>query len=138
MIWFAMRVRVRPCSERELRSSSGRVTTTWLSSMFTAIGDDTVRESSPFGPLTVTARPSIFTSTPPGISIGRRPIGEMDLPHVGENFSAHALLLGLAVCEQTAGGGQNRNTKPAEHSGQFGFLRVNPQTRLRHTLNARD
>src|SRR5215218_4986752 len=138
MIWFAMSVRVRPCSERDARSSSGRVTSTWFSSSFTSMGLATVSESSPFGPLTVTAGPSSLTSTPAGMSMGSRPIRDMELPHVGEDFSAHALLLGLAVGQQTAGGGQDRDAEAAEHLGDLGRLRVDTEAGLRDALDARD
>src|SRR5215207_1457906 len=130
MIWFAMSERVRPCSERDSRSSSGRVTRTWPSSTFTSMGDATVSASSPFGPLTVTARPSTVTSTPAGMSMGSRPIRDMDLPHVGEDFPTHTLLLGLTVGEQTAGGGQDRDAEAAEHLGELRRLRVHAEAGL--------
>src|SRR5215207_1764100 len=130
MIWFAMRVRVRPCSEREVRSSSGRLTRTWFSSTLTSMGCATVSDSSPLGPFTVTAGPSTFTSTPAGMSMGSRPIRDMDLPHVGEDFPTHALLLGLAVGEQTAGGGQDRDAEAAEHLGELRRLRVHAEAGL--------
>src|SRR5918994_561807 len=138
MIWFAMSVRVRPCSEREVRSSSGRVTSTWFSSSFTSMGLATVIEVSPFGPSTVTAVPSTLTSTPEGMSMGSRPIRDMELPHVGEDFSAYALLLGLAVGEQTAGSGQDRDAEAAEHLGELRRLRVDAEAGLGDALDASD
>src|SRR4029453_18415654 len=138
MIWFAMSERVRPWSERDSRSSSGRVTRTWLSSIFTSIGEATSSASSPLGPLTETAEPSTFTSTPAGMSMGSRPIRDMELPHVGEDFPTHALLLGLAVGEQTAGSGQDRDAEAAQHLGELGRLRVHAEAGLRDALDARD
>src|SRR6478735_6456470 len=97
-----------------------------------------VRPCSPFGPFTVTAEPSTFTSTPAGMSMGSRPIRDMELPHVGEDFPTHALLLGLAVGQKTAGGGQDRDAEAAEHLGDLGRLRVDAEAGLRDALDAHD
>src|SRR5690606_24195079 len=59
-------------------------------------------------------------------------------PHVGENFSAHALLLGLAVGEKTGGGGQDGDAEAAEDLGKLGRLRVHAETGLRDALDAGD
>src|SRR5690606_21406147 len=59
-------------------------------------------------------------------------------PHVGENFPAHALLLGLTVGEKTGGGGQDGNAQAAEDLGHLGRLRVDAETGLRHALDAGD
>src|ERR1700712_2827121 len=139
MIWLAMSVRVRPCSERELRSSSGRVTRSWPSSSLTSIGLATVSASSPFGPLTVMAEPSTVTLTPAGMSIGRRPIRDMTwLPNVGEDFPTHALLGRLAVREEPGGGREDGNAESTENLGDFGRLCVNPEAGLRHALEPDD
>ena len=75
-------VRVRPCRERESRSSSGRVTLISPPSLATVIGSTTAWVSEPFGPFTVTVGPSMVTSTPAGTGIGSRPIRDMsDLPY---------------------------------------------------------
>ena len=61
------------------------------------------------------------TSTPAGTAMGSLPIRDMcsppGLPHVGEDFPAHALLVGLTVREQTGGGGQDGDAEAAEHPG---------------------
>src|SRR6478735_6304945 len=115
---LAISVRERPCSERLVRSSSGRVTATVPSSARpTAIGSLTVCDRVPFGPLTVTVWPSMATSTPAGTGIGSLPIRDMSssfpLPDVGEDFSAYALLLGLTVGEQTGRRRDDRDAEPA-------------------------
>ena len=71
----------RPDDERDSRSSSGRVTSTWPSSMLTSMGRATVSESSPLGPLTATSWPSTVMVTPAGMSMGRRPIRDMSDHH---------------------------------------------------------
>ena len=80
---LATSVRVSPCSEREARWSSGRVTDRVPSATrSTRIGDGTVWLSVPLGPLTVTCAPSMVTSTPAGTVIGSRPMRDMSyLPH---------------------------------------------------------
>src|SRR5690606_33247867 len=139
MMSLLMRVRVRPCRARDARSSSGRVTRTWLSSTLTSMGWATVSESSPLGPLTVTTRSATETVTPAGMSMGSFPIRDIiRSPHVGDNFSAHALLLGLAVRQKTVGGGQDGDAEATEDLGEFRRLRVDAKTGLRHALEARD
>ncbi len=79
---LATRVRVRPCSARDSRSSLGRVTFSEPSSSFsTLIGEATVWLSVPLGPLTVTEEPSMVTSTPAGTVIGSRPMRDMVTPY---------------------------------------------------------
>src|SRR5690606_13721617 len=137
MMSLLMRVRVRPCSARDARSSSGRVTRTWLSSTLTSMGCAPVSESSPLAPLTVTMRSLTETVTPAGMSMGSLPIRDIfQSPNVGDNFSAHALLLGLAVSQKTAGGGQDGNAEATEDLGELGRLRVNAEAGLRNALQA--
>ena len=65
------------------RSSSGRLTTIApSSSRSTVIGSITVWLRVPLGPLTVTVRPSMATSTPDGTVMGSFPMRDMVLtPH---------------------------------------------------------
>src|SRR5215213_7278841 len=80
-----IKVLVRPCSERLLRSSLGRLTVTIAAGV-----------------------PSIWTSTPEGTVIGSLPMRDIATsllvglwsPDVGEDFSAHALLVCLTVGPQ--------------------------------------
>src|SRR6476660_225421 len=103
------RVRVRPWSDLLIRSSSGRLTSRTPSPCSTTIGSATVCDRVPLGPLTVTSGPLMATSTPDGTATGSLPMRDMlvfsfsvsSLPDVGEDFSAHALLVGLLVGEQT-------------------------------------
>src|SRR6202012_3716339 len=60
------------------------------------------------------------------------------LPDVGEDFPAHAVLLGLLVGHQAAGRRDDRDAEPAEHAGQVVLLRVNPQTGLGDPLDPRN
>jgi hypothetical protein len=75
---LAISVRVRPCNEREARSSSGRVTLRAPSSdVPTAMGSATVWLRVPLGPFTVTTGPSMLTSTPDGTGTGSLPMRDM-------------------------------------------------------------
>src|ERR671933_1204594 len=102
--------------------------------------------SSPLGPLTVTCRPSIATSTPPGTGMGSLPMRDMLLllsrdpgsPDEGEDFPAHALLVGLPVGEQARGRRQDRDAEAAQHAGQVGGLGVHPQAGLADAADAGD
>src|SRR5919202_6836136 len=102
--------------------------------------------SWPLGPLTVTCRPSIETSTPLGTGMGSFPMRDMLLllsrdprsPDVGEDFPAHALLVGLPVGEQTGRRRQDRDAEAAEHPRQVGRLGVHPQAGLADAADAGD
>src|SRR5258708_12836704 len=97
---LAISVRDSPCRARTGPSSLGRMTRRTVSSLTTWIGSATVSFSSPLGPLTLTALPSIAMSTPLGMGMGRRPMRDMllspfPLPDEGEDFPPHPLLLRL-------------------------------------------
>ena len=82
MTMLVISVRVSPCSERLTRSSSGRLTAMVPSSdLATVMGAATVCDRVPLGPLTVTALPSMATSTPLGTGTGSRPMRDMSAPH---------------------------------------------------------
>src|SRR5665647_2026449 len=131
---LAIRVRVRPCNERDWRSSLGRLTSTLPSAdRPTAIGTATTCCSWPLGPLTVTACPSMETSTPDGTGTGSRPIRDMStpplpLPDVGEDFSAYTFLCRLLVSQQAGGRGNDGHTETAENLGNARRLGVDAQT----------
>src|SRR6516165_1499310 len=139
---LAISVRDKPCSARTLPSSLGRVTRRTLSSLTTAIGSATVRLREPFGPLTLTAWPSMATSTPLGMGMGRRPMRDIvvlpSLPDVGEDFPAHTVLLGLLVGHQAARRRDDRDAEPAEHPGQVVLLGVHPKSGLGDPLDPGD
>src|SRR6476659_1275235 len=139
-------VRVRPCRARLSRSSSGRVTVRTPSSFDTVIGVTTVWLRVPLGPLTVTREPSIATSTPEGTTTCILPMRDMSvlsfsglgLPDVGEDFPTHALLVRLAVGQQTLAGGDDRDAQTTEDLGQAGALGVDPETGLADAAQAGD
>src|SRR6186997_188045 len=143
---LAMRVRVRPCSERLLRSSSGRFTSSAPSSArSTVIGAATVCESVPLGPLTVTVLDSTVTSTPDGTTTGSLPIRDIAClllvlvsPDVGEDFPTHALRVRLTVGEQPLAGRDDRDAEAAEHLGQAGALGVDTETGLADPADSGD
>src|ERR687886_749015 len=123
---LAIGLRVSPCSAFDVRSSLGRRTCSVPSSCATSIGAATEWVSWPLGPLTVTCRPSIVTSTPLGTGMGSLPMRDMLLllprwtlrsPDVGEDFPAHALLVGLPVGEQAGGRRQDRDAQAAPQAG---------------------
>src|SRR5215472_19001939 len=96
---LAISERDKPCSALISPSSDGLVTLMTPSVWATSMGAATSRCRLPFGPRTVTSRPLMVTSTPAGTATGIRPIRDIvaPLPHVGEDFPAHALLLRLPV-----------------------------------------
>src|SRR4051812_31636009 len=143
---LAISVRVRPCSDLLTRSSSGRATSSAPSSArATVIGAATVWLRVPLGPLTVTRRSSSVTSTPDGTVMGSLPIRDMlvsplgpSSPDVGEDFPTYALLVRLAVGQQTLARRDDRDAEATEHLGQAGVLGVHPQARLRDPADAGD
>src|SRR3954447_73113 len=143
---LAIRVRVRPCSERLLRSSSGRFTSSAPSSARSiVIGAATVCESVPLGPLTVTVLDSTVTSTPDGTTTGTLPIRDIAClllvlvsPDVGEDFPTHALRVRLTVGKQPLAGRDDRDAEAAEHLGQAGALGVDTEAGLADPADAGD
>src|SRR5712692_6341147 len=137
---LAISERESPCRARISPSSLGLVTVRTPSSLVTSMGGGTSSERTPLGPLTVTPRPSMVTSTPPGITTGIRPIRDISasLPDVGEDFPAYSPLVRLLVRHQARGGGDDRDAEPAEHPRQVVLPRVHPQARLGHPLEPGD
>src|SRR5215475_3166817 len=137
---FATSVLDRPCSARTLPSSLGRVTVMTPSLWDTSMGSATSSDSFPLGPVTVTSRPLMLTSTPLGIGTGMRPIRDISVssPDVGEDFPAYAALDRLLVGHQATRGGDDGDAKTAEHPRQVVLLRVHAQPGLGHPLEARD
>src|SRR6266700_4716100 len=133
---LAISERERPCSARISPSSLGLVTVMAPSTLATSMGGETCSDRTPLGPFTVTSRPSIVTSTPPGITTGIRPIRDIcvSLPDVGEDFPAYSPLVRLLVRHQAAGGGDDRHAEPAEHPRQVVLPRV--QDRKSTRLNS--
>src|SRR5690606_26781888 len=98
------------------------------------------RASSPLGPFTETLRPSMRTSTPPGIWIGSLPIRDMSTPSpdVAEHFTTDPLATCLAVGHETLARGQDSYAEATEDSFDLVVLAVDPQTRLGHPSDARN
>src|SRR4029453_1386024 len=139
MTMLAISERNRPCSERLSRSSSARSTSTSPSSTLAERSSGRMRESSPLGPLTVTVRPSILTSTPDGTGIGACPTRDISAsPHVAEDLAAAPLGAGLPVGEQPLAGRDDGDPEAPEHAGDGIGLGVDPQARLGHPADAGD
>src|SRR5712692_3161377 len=138
---LAISERESPCSALISPSSDGLVTVITPPSCATSIGTATSRLSVPFGPFTVTSRPLMVTSTPGGTTTGIRPIRDIvssPLPDEGEDFPAHAMLLGLPVGHQAARRRDDRDAEPAEHPRQVVPACVDPQAWLGDSLDPGD
>src|SRR5262245_54363464 len=110
-------VRVRPWSCLWVFCSVGRVTTIEPSSLETAMSGWSVRLRVPLGPLTVTLRPSIVTSTPDGTVMGRRPIRDMParLPDEREDFTAQLRVARLLAGHDPLARADDDDAQPTEH-----------------------
>src|SRR5690606_19713032 len=141
---LATSVRVSPCSARCRGSSDGRRTTMCPSSTATCMSGCSVRESSPFAPLTRTVLPSIFTSTPAGSGIGCLPMRDTTatslapLPDVADDFAAHALLARFLVRHQAFGRGQPGDAEPAQYPRDLVPAGVDAPARLADALQPRN
>src|SRR3972149_7061141 len=98
--------------------------------------EENTRWSSPFGPFTRTLEPLSSTCTPPGISTGKRPMRDTVnlLPHLADNFAAHAQLSGTCAGHNTLRGGENGNANSRKHPWDVRLLGVNATTRRTYTL----
>src|SRR5579885_2150994 len=132
--------RVRPCSARFCRSSSGRSTIRVASSWRTVISPGRSRSSCPCGPLTAMRPPLIVTLTPEGTVIGLRPtrLIAASSPHVAQDLTTDPALARLPVGHEPLAGRQHGNAEPAEHARQVIGLRVDPQARLGHAPQSGD
>src|SRR5207247_1632879 len=139
---LAMSVRVRPCSALWRLSSEGRRTTIALSSSASASSAWTVRLISPFGPLTVTRRPSSCAVTPLGSGTGFFPMRDMDrlplLPDHREQLAADAGGAGFAVRHQPLRRRENRHSQAVLHPRDLTRLDVAPQARRGNALQLAD
>src|SRR3954464_7977651 len=134
------RVRVRPWSCLWVFCSVGRVTTSVPSSRLRVMSGWRARLSVPFGPLTVTWRPSIVTSTPDGTGMGRRPIRDMSvhLPDEREDFAAELRLARLLAGHDPLARADDNDAQAAEHPRDVRLARVDAQAGLADPLEARD
>src|SRR5689334_4006240 len=132
------RVRVSPWSCLWVFASEGRVTTSWSPSRATPISGWSSRERLPLGPLTVTLRPSMATSTPAGTAMGRRPIRLIGLPHVRQDFAAELGLAGLRAGHDPLAGADDDDAEAAEDTRDVRLGGVDPEPGLADALEARD
>src|SRR5512143_76942 len=141
------KARVKPCSARVSRRSSGRVTLSSPPSCATLIDSTKVRFNSPLGPLTITSEPSILTCTPVGIETGFFPIRDITssetrnssgLPDVAQHFAAHAQALGLLTGDNAFRRRQDRDTHARQHARHIYLGGVYSATGFADALDAGD
>src|SRR3954468_11899006 len=131
------RVRVRPCSCLCIFCSVGRLTTIEPSSWATAMSGCSARLRVPLGPLTVTSRPSIVTSTVDGTAMGRRPIRDIArLPDVRQDFAAQLRLTRLLAGHDPLARADDDDAEASEHPRDVGLARVDAQAGLADALEA--
>src|SRR4029079_213574 len=132
------RVRVSPCSCLCVFCSVGRVTTSVPSSRLTVMSGCRVRLRVPRGPLTVTSRPSIVTSTVEGTAMGRRPIRDMSsrLPDVRQDFAAQLRLTRLLAGHDPLARADDDDAEAAEHPRDVRLAGIDTQAGLADALEA--
>src|SRR3954451_17095630 len=130
------RVRVSPWSCLWPFCSVGRVTTRLSSSRLTVMSGWRSRLRVPFGPFTVTRRPSIVTSTVEGTAIGRRPMRDMSscLPDEREDFAAELGLAGLRAGHDPLARADADDAQAAEDARDVGLAGIDPQSGLADAL----
>src|SRR5260221_10196201 len=131
-------VRVRPCSCLWVFCSVGRVTTSELSSRLSVMSGCNARLRIPLGPLTVTLRPSIVTSTFDGTVMGRRPMRDTSscLPDEREDFAAQLRLSRLLAGHDPLARADDDDAEAAEHSRDVRLARVDAQAGFADPLEA--
>src|SRR4029079_16661016 len=94
----------------------------------------------PFGPLTVSWRPSIVTSTVDGTAMGRRPIRDMGLrlPDEREDFAAQLRLARLLAGHDALARADDDDGQAAGDSRDVRLARVDTQAGLADPLEAGD
>src|SRR3954453_4841201 len=136
---FAISERVSPCRARWSPRSVGRLTTIVPSSCSTVMSRDTRSSSSPRVPLTRTTSGSMNTSTPAGTGMGCFPIRLIaGSPHVGDDFAADGLALGLVAGHHAAGGRHDRRAHAAEDLGDLARVDIGAAAGRGHALQPRD
>src|SRR5437870_266117 len=137
---LAISVRVSPCSALWRLSSEGRRTTMVPSSIATASSRWMVRLISPFGPFTVTRRPSTWAVTPLGMGTGFLPMRDMGrlLPDHREQLTAHAGGAGFAVRHEALRRREDRHAEAVLDARNLARLDVTPQTGRRDALQLAD
>src|SRR6476646_5149663 len=130
------RVRVSPWSCLWVFCSVGRVTTRVSSSRLTVMSGWSSRVRVPLGPLTVSRRPSIVTSTVAGTAIGRRPMRDMSfgLPDEREDFAAELGLAGLRAGHDPLARADDDDAQAAEDARDVGLAGIHPEAGLADPL----
>src|SRR5512140_247233 len=131
-------VRVRPWSCLWVLVSLGRVTTMSSPSRLTPISGWRSRSRLPLGPDTVMWRPSMSTSTPAGTGIGSRPIRDIGLPDVRQDFTAELGLAGLGAGHDPLAGADDDDAESAQNSRDVGLAGVHPEPGLADPLETAD
>src|SRR5690349_12162284 len=128
-------VRVSPWSCLWTFCSVGRVTMIVPSSRETVMSGWRSRVRVPLGPVTVSRRPSIVTSTDEGTAMGRRPIRDIvGLPDERQDFTAELGLLGLRAGHDPLARADDDDAQPAEHARDVGLAGIDPQPGLADPL----
>src|SRR5689334_19068096 len=131
---LATSVRVRPWSCLWTFASDGRLTTILPSSWATAMSGWRSRCRLPRGPSTVIERPSIATVTPSGSWIGSRPIRDIGLPDVRQDFATELGLAGLSAGHDSLARADDDDPETAEDAGNVGLPGVDPEAGLADPL----
>src|SRR5512142_2603930 len=77
------------------------------------------------------------TSTPAGTAMGRRPIRDIGLPDVGQDFAAELGLAGLRAGHDALAGADDDDAEAAEDPRDVGLAGVDPEAGLADPLEAR-
>src|SRR3954471_2541787 len=133
-------VRVRPWSCLWVFCSVGRLTTRLSSSRLTVMSGCSSRLRVPLGPLTVSRRPSIVTSTVAGTAMGSRPIRDIwfGLPDEREDFAAELGLAGLRAGHDPLARADDDDPESAEDAGDIGLAGVDAEPGLADPLEPGD
>src|SRR3954471_18413813 len=111
---FAISERVSPWRARCWARSVGRVTRISPFSCLTSISRETRSSRSPRGPATRTTVGSIVTVTPVGPGMVFWPMRDMELPDLGDDLAADALLAGVVAGHHAVRRGQDRGPHAPE------------------------
>src|SRR5579859_1599104 len=138
---LAIRLRVRPCSERWAGSSDDRSTRSVPLSRTTLIWGGTLRSSSPFGPFTCTVPSPRSMVTPLGTGIGILPIRDMRsgasaLPDVGQDFAAYLEAARPGATHDALRRRQDGGPETAEHTRDLRRAGIDPQPGLADAFDA--
>src|SRR5262249_32616996 len=124
-----------------LRVSWSDVTRTSLPSTATVVPASTTCCSSALAPFTRTVPPPTVTVTPDGIGTGFLPtldISLLPLPDLADDFAAETRLAGLAVGQEPARRGHDRDPEPAHDARNAHLGYVDAAAGGAHPLDAAD